>query len=118
MKNFEVIHSIYSEQKKLYGAFASYVWLGCGIWLFATEPSLNFISWLALAYFAVGTFIAGIVFGILAHLLMRLLAKTMALLTQSPTPAVGVILGTLGLVLMIAQAVLIYYVAHYLLLME
>lgn len=113
MKHADIIEAIYDEQKRSYGLFAAYVWMGAGLYLFLSVPTLSFLSLKALLYFAVGTLAATLIFGPVTQALLRLFAKTAAGVTQRTTPGTAVVLGLLGLGIMIIEAVVIYSIAAF-----
>jgi hypothetical protein len=49
-------------QSSVFALWACSVWILSGLYLFATTPDASFISLAALAYFAVGPFVASIIF--------------------------------------------------------
>jgi hypothetical protein len=54
--------------KEKAGNIATWSWIIFGIWHFWRTPSARFLSWQAVVYFAVGMFIAAIVFGWILYL--------------------------------------------------
>lgn len=70
------IHEVHRERLKTEkGALAAIVWIGTGIYLFATTAGAHFFSWQAAIFFVAGMFAAAIVFGAISHaVLMRLMS--------------------------------------------
>lgn len=69
---------LYDGQKSASGRFATYVWLGTGIFLFAIrENSPGILSWQAAVFLLGGMFLAAIVVGSFLYFWQRLLARVL-----------------------------------------
>ncbi len=107
--------AFYAKQKDDAGKFATFAWIAVGIWLIYRNPDATFLSWQAAVYFVIGMFLAAIVFGLVAHFLQRAIAKMVVFSGAEPGVVGGVSLSVLGLVLMVGEAVVIYFAAKYVL---
>jgi hypothetical protein len=67
---------------------ATMAWLIAGAAEYAVRPELSFPSWQAFAYFGIGTPMAALVFGCMAYLTTRGLAKIIARFPLSSDPEV------------------------------
>jgi hypothetical protein len=97
--------SLYDKQKEAHGKWATMVWIGSGIYLFATDPAAHFFSWQAIVFFIVGMFLAAIVFGGAAYVLQRLIAKVFMLVVREPSQGIAGLIGIIGIVLFIVETV-------------
>lgn len=105
---------LYDKQKETAGAFATFVWLISGIYLFISSPAARLFSLSALIFLVVGMFVAAVIFGMGLYAVQRLLAKGfMRMMPGSPTAGKAAFVQAFGLLLMAAEAVLIFMVASW-----
>lgn len=93
--------------------WATTIWLGCGVYLFATVDAASFLSWQAPVYFVVGMFVAALVFGAAAYLLQRGVAKILARMESGPSSGTVTAIKFIGLVLFAVEFVVIFFVARW-----
>lgn len=91
------------------GYFATVMWVGIGVWLFWITPEASFFTWQAVVYFLVGTFAAGLVFGVLGLTLQRLIpvlkpSSEAAKKSDGMAQTIGTLVGA-------AQFILVYFIA-------
>jgi len=103
----------YEKQRQTAGSWATLVWLASGLSLYLTSESATLFSWSALVFLAVGMFAAAIVFGIAFYLVQRAIAKALMIFVSTPTPGVATAIRSIGFVLLLLEAVLIYLVASW-----
>src|SRR5712691_12158709 len=88
----EPLQTFYDKQKETHGGWATFAWIGSGLYLFATTEGAHFLSWQAAVFFLVGTFVAALGFGIAAYLLQRGLAKILVSVYTSPSAGVATVI--------------------------
>ena len=101
------------KEKESSGGFATYLWIGSGLLLLLIDDKFTLISWQSLVYFTIGSFAAAILLGWFIYGTQRGLGKILLLFISSPSDRAGVIVGFLGLILMILQAISIFLIARY-----
>lgn len=109
----KVLDRQYEKQKETYGGFATFAWIGSGVLLLFIDEKFFLFSWQALAYFLIGTFAAALLLGGAFYGTQRALAKMLALFISQPSSGAAAIVGLLGFLLMILQAVVAFLVARY-----
>ncbi len=107
------LQAFYDKQKETHGGWATFAWIGSGIYLFATTEGVRFLSWQAAAFFLVGTFVAALVFGIAGYVVQRGLAKAIMGVFPSPSTGVATVAVVLGWLLFAAETVVIFLVARW-----
>lgn len=105
--------NFYDQQKKKHGDWAAMVWIGSGIYLFATDPAAHFLSWQALVFFIVGMFLAAIVFGGAAYVLQRLIGKVFMLVVREPSQGIAGLIGIIGIILFIVETIAVFLTARW-----
>lgn len=106
------VTAFYDKAKADHGGFATYTWIGSGLYLFLADGGLRSLFTLkSIAFFVIGMFVAAIIFGGIAYLLRRTLARGFSRLL-SPSPATVVLLTILGFVLTAVDVVLVYVSAR------
>jgi hypothetical protein len=76
----------YDKQKEIHGRWATYVWIGSGLYLFLSDEGLrSLVSFRALVFFPVGMFVAAVVLGYFGYGLQRLTAKVFMRVFPVPT---------------------------------
>lgn len=103
----------YDKQKETHGKWATFVWLGSGVYLFITTDSASFLSWQAAVYFLVGMFVAALLFGMAAYILQRGMAKMLANTISTPSTGVVAAIQALGLAIFILETVVIFFCAQW-----
>jgi hypothetical protein len=112
LERMEQGKEVYDQQKETHGKFATFVWIASGIYLFASSDEISLISWQAAIFIFVGMFFAALVFGILGYVIQRGIAKILIRTTSGPpTGAAASAIGILGLILMLLEALMIFYSA-------
>src|SRR5690349_15585525 len=101
--------------KPNHGAFAAFVWVIAGVWLFHAEPEAQALSWQAIVYFFIGMFVAAYVMGNLSFLAVRALTHALVLtrIITRPTRRAAIGLTLVGYIMFAGQALLIYFVARW-----
>jgi hypothetical protein len=107
------MEDMYEKQKQTAGSFAMFLWVGIGIYLFATNDAAYFISWQGAIYFIGGMFASAMVLGIAAYVVQRATARILMGIFSSPSAGAAVIIQGIGIALMIVEAVVIYYIAKW-----
>jgi hypothetical protein len=97
-----------TKAKEGMGAFATFVWIGSGIYLYATAEGVTFFSWSALAFFVVGMFVAAALFGLAIYLTLKFAAFEFEKLVGAPTPLAGKFLQLVSAVIGLAWGVAIF----------
>ena len=103
----------YEKQMQTEGSFAAIVWLVSGIYLFWASEKASFLSWQAALYFIVGMFVVAILFGICFYGIQRGISKVLAARVSEPSRGIAGAISVIGLVLMVAEAVVIFLVARW-----
>lgn len=103
----------YDKQKEVHGKWATFVWIGSGVYLFATVDAASLLSWQAAVYFVVGMFAAALAFGAIAYLLQRILAMSLAKIVRGPSRGAASAITMIGLVFSAVEAVVIFLVARW-----
>lgn len=110
----DVASGFYEKQKEVGGGFATYAWIGFGLWHFLRDGGLaSLFSIKALIFFGVGMFVAAFVFGGLFYLLQRGLTKGLMLFIRAPSSGAATFVGVLGIALTIIELVLIFWVGKW-----
>jgi hypothetical protein len=107
------MEDMYEKQKQSAGAFAMILWIGMGIYLFATNDAASFISWQGAIYFIGGMFASALVLGTAAYSVQRATATILMSVFSTPSAGAAVIIQGIGIVLMVVEAVVIYYIAEW-----
>lgn len=103
----------FDKQKSTHGSLATFVWIGSGIYLFASSPDASVFSWQAAGFVFVGMFIAAVVFGWLGYGIDRgLSAVLLKVVSNEPTGLGATAISLLGLILALFEAALIFFVAQ------
>jgi hypothetical protein len=95
----------------LAGAWATFVWISSGLYLYLTTKGASLSSWSSVLFFFVGTFVAAIVFGVAFHLIQRGVAK--ALVEMVHKLALKHVMWAFSLVQLVIETVLIYVAARW-----
>ena len=103
-----------NRQKERAGVTAVFLWLGIGLYVFATTQSASFLSWQSLVYFVGGTLVAALLFGLPAHAIRASIVEFAAPAAHQSGSGDAPTAKLIGLAVMIAQAVVIYLVADWL----
>lgn len=103
----------FERQKEAAGSWATFVWIGSGLYLYLSTEGASILSWSALGFFVVGMFAAAIVFGIASYGLQRGLAKVLAMMIGPPSRKVAGVIRGIALALLIAETVLIFFAASW-----
>ena len=88
-----------SSEQEVHGKWATLVWIGSGVYLFATVDTASFFSWEAAVYLVVGMFVAALVFGAGANLLRRGMVKILAKVISRPTSGTAAAIMSVALIL-------------------
>ena len=108
---------VYDRQKERHGKWATFAWMGSGVYLFAVNPQAHFLSWQAALFFIVGMFAAAVVFGLAAYVIQRGVAKLLVTLVRQPSAGtaatVSAMVSTIGLMLFAIDAVVIFLIARW-----
>ena len=104
---------MYEKQKQTAGSFAMILWVGIGIYLFATNDAANFVSWQGAIYFIGGMFASALVFGMVVYAVQRGIARILMGIFSSPSAGAAVIVYGIGIALNVVEAVVIYYIAKW-----
>ena len=107
------MEDLYEKQKTTAGSAATFLWIGIGIYLFAVNERASFFSWQAAVYFIVGMFIAAFVLGVAAYAIQRGVAGVISRMVSYPTGGVATMIQALGMVLLVAEAIAIYFIADW-----
>lgn len=102
----------YDRQKQMHGTGAMFLWIIAGVYLFWTNEAASFLSWQALVFFIVGMFAAALVFGMLAYGAQRIVASLFMTVTDEPGGLTGALISSTGLVLFVAECVLVFVAAR------
>ena len=103
----------YQKQKEAHGKWATFAWIGSGLYLFLTADGVSIWSWQALVFFLVGMFAAAIIFGIAAYGVQRGIAKILAKGITRPTASLAKIISVIGISLFVVETVVIFLVAQW-----
>ena len=103
----------YQKQKEAHGKWATFAWIGSGLYLFLTADGVSIWSWQALVFFLVGMFAAAIIFGIAAYGVQRGIAKILAKGITRPTASLAKIVSMIGISLFVVETVVIFLVAQW-----
>jgi hypothetical protein len=100
--------------KSSHGTFAALVWIIAGVLLYNSEPEAHLISWQTPAYFVLGMFVAGALFGNLSYATVRGVTNALvrAKIVTAPTRRAAIGLMVAGYILFALEGVLIYFVAR------
>lgn len=109
----DFIEKQYEKQKETHGGWATFAWIGSGIYLFATADGARFLSWQAAVFFIVGMFASPVVFGIAAYLIQRGVAKILVRTISTPSAGVAAVVRAIGLALFVAETVVIFLIARW-----
>ena len=101
----------YDSQRAKAGKYATFLWLGIGVYHFATSDVASFLTWQAAVYFIGGMFAAALIFGGIFYLLQRGITKVLLKIVNRPSPAVAIIITSIGIVLMAIEAVVIFLIS-------
>lgn len=101
----------YDSQRAKAGKYATFLWLGIGVYHFATSDVASFLSWQAAVYFIGGMFIVALIFGGIFYLLQRGITKLLLKIITTPSPAMAPVIMSIGVVLMAIEAVLIFIIS-------
>lgn len=104
----------YEKQKEIQGKFATFAWIGVGIYLMITVDSFRFLSWQSAVYFIVGMFVAAILFGSIFYYLQRGFAKIL-FKTAEPSKGIASIISVAGIVIMALEIAVVFLVAKFVL---
>jgi len=105
----ELFLKLDEKQKENEGAFATYAWIGSGIYLGFTRGWPDLLP--TILFFVVGMFVAAIFFGNLFYGLARAIAKIIIKLPHSKTTTIAIVLSW---ILAVFKIVVIYLSAEYL----
>jgi len=103
----------FEKQKETSGGFATFAWIGSGVLLLLIDEHFSLFSWQAIVYFLIGTFVAAVLLGWLFYGAQRGLTKLLMLFISHPSSGAAAIVGLLGIVLTIFNAVIAFIVARY-----
>lgn len=103
----------YQKQKEAHGKWATFAWVGSGLYLFLTREGVSIWSWQALVFFLVGMFAAAIIFGAAAYGMQRGLAKILAKAITRPTASIARIISMIGIGFFVIETVVIFFVARW-----
>lgn len=87
------------------------VWIASGIYLFATSPTVGFISWQALVFFVPGILVASLVMGLGSYLLTAGIQRV-AVPMIARAPAVAPVIGMIGLLIFVGDFVIGFLAAR------
>lgn len=104
---------IYEQQKEAAGRFATFAWIGSGLYLYVSTEGAHLFSWHALAFFLVGMFVAAVVFGVAIYGLQRGISKMIVAFVGMPGPSIATAIRNLGIALYAAEAALIFMSASW-----
>jgi hypothetical protein len=107
------MEELYEKQKQTAGSFAMILWIGIGIYLFATNKYAYFISWQGAIYFIGGMFASALVFGVAAYAIQRGAAIVLMRIFSSPSARAAAVIYGIGIALNVVEAVAIYYIAKW-----
>lgn len=79
-----------------------------GIYLFVTTDRASFLTWQAVVYFIVGSFLASIFIGGVVYVVQRGIAKAMMMVLAGPSAGAAVVIFAIGLLLLAAEVAVIY----------
>src|SRR5712671_6782448 len=96
------------EEPKQTAWCARVVWIVAGIYLFATTPEESFLSFKAILFFFVGTFAASMAIGSATNFVGRAIASLVKRVVRSPGAKAAVFVSTIGQILLIAEACIVY----------
>lgn len=99
------------KQRQICGTVAVFLWVICGIYLFASMPGVSFISWQAAVYFLPCLFAVNMLFGMATVIVQVGIATGINKIIKQPTIALAKLYKTIGLLLFFAEAVAIYFLA-------
>ena len=103
----------YQKQKEVHGKWATFAWIGSGLFLFLTTDDVSIWSWQSLVFFLVGMFAAAIIFGAAAYGVQRGIAKILAKTITRPTASIAGIISMIGIGLFVIETVVIFIVAKW-----
>jgi hypothetical protein len=103
------------KNKESSGKIATFVWIGSGIYLFATTSHANFLSWQAAVFFIPGMFVAAVLLGSTFYILMDRLSTGIAKLAGPPpiAPPVAALISFISVLLLAGHAVVGYLAARW-----
>lgn len=102
-----------NKQKERAGVAAVLLWLGIGLYVFATSTTASFFSWKTALFFGGGTLAAALVFGLPAFVIQRSVSRLLAPTTDRSDESASSAIKAIGLAVMISQAAAIYLVANW-----
>ncbi len=103
----------YQKQKETHGKWATFAWVGSGLYLFLTTDGVSIWSWQALVFFLVGMFASAIIFGVAAYGVQRGIAKILAKAITRPTASIAGIISMVGIGLFVIETIVIFIVARW-----
>ena len=106
-----VLDDFYDSQRAKAGKYATFLWLGIGVYHFATSDVASFLTWQAAVYFIGGMFAAALIFGGIFYLLQRGITKVLLKIVNRPSPAIAIVIISIGIILMAIEAVLIFVIS-------
>ena len=99
------------DLKKKCGKVALFLWFSIGSCIFiANSEILNFFTWQGLAYFAIGLFIAPLLIGGIFYFIQRSFTKEY--ISIFPKASKVLVVGV-DFFLIIAEAMIVYYIARW-----
>jgi len=103
----------YEQQKEIAGRWATFAWIGSGLYLYLSTDGVSLLSWSALGFFLVGMFTAAIIFGIAIYGLQRGITKVLVKSIGRPNRNIAGAIRSLGLALLVMETVLIFLAASW-----
>jgi hypothetical protein len=102
MSGLPGLREFYDKQKETCGGWATYLWIGAGLYLFLNDGGArSLVSFRALVFFPVGMYAAAVVLGSLGYGLQRLTAKVFVRVFPKPTHVAVAIVRGFGWVLFV-----------------
>lgn len=105
----------YTKQKIIAGGSATIAWIISGLYLYLSTAGASLFSWSALGFFAIGTFVAALVFGGVTYGMLRGFAKFLVLVREprrrGDTRRVAAVITIFGGALTVVNVVLVFITA-------
>jgi len=103
----------FEQQKEAIGGWATFTWIGSGLYLYLSTEGVSLLSWSALGFFVVGMFAAPIVFGVAIYGLQWGIAKILTKAIGAPSRNIAAAVQGMGCALLVAETVLIFLAASW-----
>lgn len=100
---FELCEKEKQQDKRAHARIASIVWIGSGLYLYMTSPTVSLFSLSAIGFFLIGFFAASVAIGGAGYLLQQRIAEALTNTDVFPDPRTAFAMTVLSWLLFVAE---------------